>query len=90
MDLFDAYLALSEAHLDEAPERSADLSPFCLGDRWGYVDKDGYVVIEPELSYATAFSEGVAAIFNEDGWGYIDEDGVTVYQERYRLGRKAN
>ena len=60
---------------------------------YGYIDKTGEVVIEPEFNDASEFSEGRAAvrIFAEgesavrhhDLWGYIDKKGEVVIPPEY-------
>lgn len=49
---------------------------------WGYVDKDGDVVIKPAYQGARSFSNGLAAVSDGTAWGFINEDGdlVIAYQ----------
>jgi hypothetical protein len=57
------------------------------GFRYGYVDTSGQVVIPPEFSQATDFSEGLAAVgVAENGvvkWGYIDKTGAWIVRPQY-------
>jgi hypothetical protein len=49
-----------------------------VGDKWGYIDPEGKVVIEPQYDEAGSFSEGVArvGIYDKDyKWGFIDRVG---------------
>ena len=45
--------------------------------KWGFIDKQGKMVINPQFDYAGDFSEGLAKVLIEDGtkynrkWGYI-------------------
>ena len=60
------------------PDVSAQgtLVPFEKGDKWGYKDKGGEVVIPPQFTIAQEFStEGIAAVVDEEGWAYIDRKG---------------
>ena len=49
-------------------------------NKWGYVDAQGKLVIEPRYAGALSFSEGLAAVQEgPDGtWAYIDRKGKTV------------
>ena len=40
--------------------------------RWGYIDKTGKVVINPQFEKAQPFSEGLAAIRLGRKWGFVD------------------
>lgn len=43
------------------------------GDKWGFVDKKGAVVIEPQYEDARSFSNGFAAVKKDGKWGFIDQ-----------------
>jgi hypothetical protein len=49
------------------------------GDKWGYIDKTGQMVIPPKFSGALGFTEGLAAVVTGDKWGYIDKTGKYVW-----------
>ncbi len=61
---------------------------------WGYIDRNGNVVIEPQFDYAYPFTAGRAKIFagslddngypDEGLYGYIDETGKIVIPEIYQ------
>jgi len=56
--------------------------------KYGYADKNGNIVINPEFSLATEFSEGLAAVmlFVSDldtKWGYIDKTGKMVITPQF-------
>ncbi len=48
------------------------------GDKRGYVDKTGKVVIAPHFDMALPFVEGLAEVKNADGCGFIDTTGKAV------------
>ncbi|HSR67668.1 MAG TPA: WG repeat-containing protein [Acidobacteriota bacterium] len=49
------------------------------GERYGYRDSAGEVVIEPRFRLGEEFSEsGLAAVVDETGWAYIDTKGEVV------------
>jgi hypothetical protein len=45
---------------------------------WGFVDKNGSLLIKPKYEDATSFSCGLAAVKQGGLWGYIDLEGHTV------------
>lgn len=54
-------------------------------NKWGYIDKQGKVVIKPQFDAAEEFSEGLAAVnrgadktYSGGRWGYIDKTGRVV------------
>ena len=53
------------------------------GERWGYIDNQCNVVIEPRWSKAQNFSNGLARIGGDGTYGYIDEQGETVGPGQY-------
>jgi hypothetical protein len=58
---------------------SDGLAPFRNKDgRWGYLDRQGLVVIPAQFSFAYDFSEGLACVQTAEGCGYIDKAGVFV------------
>ena len=64
---------------------TAGLYPIVTQDRkWGYIDKTGNVVIQPQFADARFFSEGLACV-TLDGkkYGYIDKTGQFVITPQY-------
>ncbi len=47
----------------------------CVNGKWGYVDFEGEMKIEPQFMLARSFSNGLAAVFNGESWGFINKDG---------------
>src|SRR5262249_43054146 len=43
-----------------------------IGNKWGYIDKTGKVVISPQFDSAGIFSEGLACVRKGRKVGYID------------------
>jgi hypothetical protein len=46
--------------------------------QFGYVNREGAVVVSPQFEEAGFFYEGLAAVRRGGVWGYINPDGVTV------------
>lgn len=47
-----------------------------VDEKWGFVDKDGNMKIEPQFTNARSFANGFAAVQIDDKWGFINEDGT--------------
>lgn len=45
---------------------------------WGFMDRKGKIIIEPQFQQAKSFSGGLAAVSNGDQWGFIDLKGEIV------------
>lgn len=61
-----------------------------MGGKWGYIDKSGRVVIEPQFTrYGGGhagwweFTEGLAAVRIEGKWGYIDKSEQAVIEPQF-------
>lgn len=50
---------------------------------WGFIDKDGTVVIEPKYEDARSFVNGLAAVQYAGQWGYIDSTGKLVIDTQF-------
>ena len=50
-----------------------------VGGKWGFIDKTGQFVINPQFDWAWDFSEGLAAVgigdYKGGSWGFIDKSG---------------
>lgn len=56
-------------------------------DKWGFVDADGKVVVEPQYKKATNFSEGFALVSTDGSrYGIIDKTGKMVVPETIEAG----
>ncbi len=60
---------------------SEGMAPFKIKGKWGYIDKDGTIKINPLYENANMFSEGLAAVSKIDTktkqkkWGFINKEG---------------
>jgi hypothetical protein len=64
-------------------EESVALFPIAVGDKWGYIDKTGTMVIQPRFDEIASFSAGLALVCLDDAddtWAYIDKTGKVVWQ----------
>ena len=61
-----------------------------LGGKWGYIDNQGEVIIEPEYENAKAFKVGYAAVCKDGRWGYINERGQMVIKPTFMQANLLN
>jgi len=55
-----------------------------IGVKWGFVDKEGKVKINPQFTSTGRFSEGKCAVENSDGkWGFIDKEGKLIINYQF-------
>lgn len=60
---------------------------FCENDKWGFVDNEGKIVVEPQYEKAKSLMYGVAAVSKDDKWGYINcENQLVVPYQFYDAG----
>lgn len=60
------------------------LIAFKQGDKWGYVDVEGNIAVEPQYAGAKSFSDHLAAICDENGyWGFINSRYEQVIESDY-------
>jgi len=60
--------------------------PVRNGDRWGFIDSTGKVVVPFKYRNVNEFSEGLAAVREQGTFGYIDENGAVVIPFIYDWG----
>jgi len=57
--------------------------------KWGFVDKEGKVVISPQFAATGNFADGKCAVQNEEGkWGYIDSEGKIAISYQFDEAEK--
>lgn len=70
---------------------SIDLIPFKSGDKWGYINKEGKILINPQFSIANPFIDGVATVAGSDyKFGLIDKNGKYIVNPQYSKGLPFN
>lgn len=72
----------------QAQQTDRALFPVQHGDRWGYIDRSGKIVIEPQFERAEEFSEGLAAIELDGKWGFIDTNGKLIVEPQYSSAQR--
>jgi hypothetical protein len=59
------------------------LKPVKRGDKYGFVNPAGKIVIPPQFDAADSFSEGLAAVDTRGAWGFIDQTGKMVIPPQF-------
>ena len=54
--------------------------------KWGYMDKAGKVIIEPQFDAEGDFFHGLARVLKDKKWGYIDKSGKWTIQPGFTYG----
>lgn len=68
---------ISDQSFDDArPFAGHGLAAVCISGKWGFADKTGKLVIEPQYEGANSFSIGLGAVCVDGAWGYINANGV--------------
>ncbi len=62
----------------KAVDDSETLDRVRIGDKWGFADSTGKMVIDPIFDYAQSFLKGLAMVQNEGSWRYIDKNGQYI------------
>src|SRR5688572_2453291 len=76
--LFSVCLSCTSQHISRLP-----LFPIVEGDKYGFIDRSGKVVIPPVFRNAGNFSEGLAPVRLHGLWGYIDVSGKFVIDAQF-------
>ena len=61
---------------------------FQIGQKYGYIDRTGTVVIPARYDEALEFLDGLAIVRQGEGWGAIDPAGNTVVPFMYDALRR--
>ena len=54
---------------------------FDKSNKWGFIDKNGKVVIPLKYSGLYDFREGLARVVLNDKYGYIERDGTEYFED---------
>ncbi len=61
-----------------------------INQKWGFIDKNGKVVIDPMYDDARSFVNGFAAVSKDGKWYYINLDGEAVIEGEFTACRDFN
>ena len=54
------------------------------GQSWGFIDKTGEYIADPQYEDVWDFRDGLAAVKLNDKWGFIDRDGQLIIKPTYQ------
>ena len=57
----------------------------CQNGQWGFVDKEGTLMIDYRFEDARSFCNGYAAVCQNGQWGFVDVSGVMVIQPEFEM-----
>lgn len=57
---------------------SEGLAYVVVDGKWGFIDRTGTVVIQPQFDDAGCFRNGIAPVEKNKKWGYVDQKGNVV------------
>lgn len=57
---------------------------FKNNNKWGFVNEEGKIVIEPQYDNAKSFSYGLAAVYSKGKWGFIDKNNEVVIDYQFK------
>ncbi|MCB9357734.1 MAG: WG repeat-containing protein [Calditrichaeota bacterium] len=65
-----------------------NLYPVFENGKWGFVDENGDMAVEPQYEWADAMTEGMARVKQNDKWGYVNLAGQLVVEPKYERARR--
>ena len=81
----------AQTHSAQTPKKASQpqalkLAAVKMGDKWGYINTKGKMVIAPQFDFAHDFYEGLAGVEIDKKWGYIDKTGKMVIAPQSGFG----
>ena len=91
-NLYDEEENLScQMNLEETDILTKDkMIAFKKDGKWGYINTEGEILLEPKYAMAKSYSQGVAAICMDGKWGYINKNGEMVIDAQFNAADYMN
>ena len=80
------FIACTKSAFDIQEDVDLELIPVRIGDNWGYIEKNGQIVINPIFSDADFYRDGLARVQFNGKVGYINKSGEFEIQAIYEEG----
>lgn len=82
---------IGEGYEDAHPFFAEDgYAAVVVNGKWGFIDKDGEMKIEPQFDDARSFMNGLAAVEKNGKWGYITESGTIAIDYSFEGAKEFN
>lgn len=81
-------MEIDTKHIESQP--IDNLFPIEKEGKWGFIDRDWNVSIQPIYEEVDYFSDGVAAVLKGEEWGYINKNGQTIIGFNYNSASSFN
>jgi len=78
-----AFFANSCSNSSNKNKYETDIISVKSGDKWGYIDREGKYVVNPQFDDAVLFTEKTALIRSGDKFGFIDKKGSFIINPIY-------
>jgi len=69
--------------VDKRLEDTSGLFAVEINGKWGYINTQGNIAIQPQFEEASFFSEGLARVKLNSKWGFISENGNLVIPAQF-------
>ena len=79
----DGHKRLNDESFEDANAFSEGLASVKINGKYGFIDKSGNIVINPNFEDANAFSEGLAYVKINGKYGFIDKSGNIVINPNF-------
>ncbi|MBO4543087.1 MAG: WG repeat-containing protein, partial [Bacteroidales bacterium] len=70
-------------NIDYAGSFSEGLAHIRKGDKIGFIDKTGKIIVKPQFDRVEDFQEGLAAVCKNAKWGFINKKGEIVINPQF-------
>jgi len=74
---------ISNLEFDDAKPFKFGFAPVKIGEKWGAINKNGQIVIEPKFTELWNFNENYARYFDGKLYGFIDTSGKLAFNSNY-------
>jgi hypothetical protein len=72
-----------EPKYDWIDQFNEGLAPFSDKHKWGYIDREGIIIIEAQFDQVLGFSEGLACVKMKSKWGFINREGAIIIKPQF-------
>ena len=73
----------------DTADRTPELIPYRIGDKWGYADRNKKIVIPVKYDYADVFREGLGKVTLNKKTGFIDKNGKEIFRHEGYFSKEA-